>query len=183
MRCIGLPRARYRADASVVSTAAAVHAVAPNRALLVHTAPAHVCARGPRRGAAVSLLNHLFLGLEGPLYHTSTAVYFINMVAFLCVGVALPGWTSSGRQRIGQIQRRCRPLRTTCGAPTLHGKSNSLNIWIRDVFCYRIPAPSGSKHVSNTAHTEFNPRPMSCMLRFLRLFILEFVPRHCLGRP
>ena len=65
---------------------------------------------------------------------------FIIMVAFVCVGVALPGRTSSGRQRIRQTQQRCRPLPTTCGASTTHGKSDSLIIWIRDVFCSRKPS-------------------------------------------
>ena len=41
----------------------------------------------------------------------------------------------------------------------------------------------GSKYASNPACTESNPRPMSCMLRFRRLLILEFVPRHYLGHP
>ena len=56
-------------DASVegVDAVEGAAAVAPNHALLVHTEPAHVRARGPRRGAAVSPRNNLFLGSGPPL--------------------------------------------------------------------------------------------------------------------
>ena len=80
----------------------------------------------------MSPLNNLFLGSGAPLYqHGSQSII---MVAFVCVGVALPGRTSSGRQRIRQTQQRCRPLPTTCGASTTCYTTKWRTIWIRDVF-------------------------------------------------
>jgi hypothetical protein len=85
----------------------------------------------------VSPLNNLFLGSGPPLYqytaHGSSNQYAICLLLLLLL-FSFKGRT--GRES----QRRCRPFPRRCGASTTHGKSDSLIIWIRDVFCSRKPS-------------------------------------------